>query len=281
MGGRQRDRNPLPESAAGGDAEAERPDSSAEQAAFDTAVAEWEGYWRNYDAPFETWDDAYAVARDSLEDVNENGVEDGFWDNAMPAIEGLITALQIVGLVALGFALLLTGPITAVLMAVVLVTGLLVLALEASKFLADRGSAKSTALAVAGVLPFGKLAHVGKLVRLEGTGAKVVGGLRMFGDDLIQGRKALGVIDDLAKSRFGISEAAWMSHHGLNTRNMLRAFSGDALFRGMGVNSYPDVVRGLAGFKPGELPGSLTEGVLGMVQANAQMLNAVDFLAPN
>ncbi|MGH3352761.1 MAG: hypothetical protein ACRDPS_18995 [Nocardioides sp.] len=238
-----------------GEAAAQRPDSSAEQAAFDSAVGDWESYWGSYDAPVSTWEDAYETARDDLEEVNENGVEDGFWDNAMPFVEGALKVLQVIGFIALIIAICFTGPFAALAAVIGVIAGVLTLALEASKFLADRGSGRGMALAILGVVPFGKFASLGKLA--DGLSSlkfsRLTGSARAWGQGL----------DSAAIRRFGIDGADWMTRHGLNTRNMLRGFT---LVREGGRNSRSEIAHALCGFNPGSVPGSLAEALTGTAQ---------------
>ncbi|MEU0317238.1 hypothetical protein [Nocardioides sp. NPDC006273] len=238
-----------------GETAAPRPDASGEQAAFDSAVADWQSYWGSYDAPVSTWDNAYETTRDDLEEVNENGVEDGFWDNAMPFIEGALVVLQVIGFVAVILAICLTGPLAALAAVIGIIAGVLMVALEASKFLADRGSGTGMALALLGVVPFGKLASLGKLA--DGLSSlkfsKLAGSAKAWGRGL----------DAAAMEKFGVRSADWMTRHGLNTRNMLRGFT---LFREGGRNSRSEIAHALCGFSPGTVPGSLADALTGTAQ---------------
>lgn len=238
-----------------GDSAEERPDSSAEQAAFDSAVSDWESYWGRYDTPVSTWENVYEATRDDLEDVNESGVEDGFWDDAMPFIEGALKVLQVIGFVALIVAICLTGPIAAIAAVIGIVAGVLTLALEASKFLGDRGSWRGMALAALGVIPFGKFASLGKLA----DGLSSLKFSRLAGSARTWGR----ALDNSAMSRFGVDSANWMTRHGLNTRNMLRTFT---LATDVRPNTYNQVLHGLCGFKPGEMPTSAADAIAGTFQ---------------
>lgn len=238
-----------------GESAAQRPDASGEQAAFDSAVADWESYWGSYDAPVSTWENAYEATRDDLEEVNENGVEDGFWDNAMPFIEGALKVLQVIGFVALIIAVCLTGPIAAIAGVIAVVAGVLMLAGECAKFLGDRGSWKGVLVAAIGVIPFGKFASMGKLA--DGLSAlkfsKLAGSARTWGRAL----------DNSAMSRFGVDSANWITRHGLNTRNMLRTFT---LATDIKPNTYSQVLHGLCGFKPGQLPTGTADALAGTAQ---------------
>lgn len=232
-----------------------RPDSSGEQAAFDSAVADWQSYWGSYDAPVSTWENAYESTRDDLEEVNENGVEDGFWDNAMPFIEGALVVLQVIGFVALVIAICLTGPIAAIAGVIAVVAGVLMLAGECAKFLGDRGTWQGVVVAAIGVIPFGKFASLGKLA----DGLSSLKFSRIAGSARTWGR----ALDSSAMSRFGVDSADWIARHGLNTRNMLRTFT---LATDVKPNTYSQVLHGLAGFKPGQLPTSAGDALAGTFQ---------------
>lgn len=174
------------------DPEGDRPSSATEQSAFDTAVSEWEAYWGAYDGPVGRWEAAYTTAKNGLQDANESGPEDGFWDNAMPFVEFLITVLTVIAIIAFVVCFFVTGPLAAVLAAVALVAGIVVVALEASKFLAGRGDWLSLGLSIVGIVPFTKLASLGKVLPKVGTfGAKFKAGAAHLGDDLIKGGQAI------------------------------------------------------------------------------------------
>ncbi|MFE6734121.1 hypothetical protein [Microbacterium sp. NPDC057650] len=202
----------------------ERPDSSSEQATFDTAVEDFEYYWSRYDAPTETWEGAYDIAEGALSDVNANGVEDGFWDNMMPAIEALGTILFYVGLALIVVAFVFTGPLAIIAAVAATVVAVLSVAVEASKFLAGRGDMTALILSAVAVIPFGRLAKfasfakVGKLGELLGSGGRFSGAAKFFGSefgDFAKGWKSFNTF-------LGNKIPGLFTIHGLNSQNLMR-----------------------------------------------------------
>lgn len=257
---------------------ADREVSDGDTTAADTAVdrlgaaeGEWETIAARYDAPFETWETAYEAAVSGLQDVNENGVSDGFWDDVLPAVELLVTILEWVGLALVIAALVIGGPILAVLAAVVAV-----LALVGTLLLYYKGRKEGidVALAVIGVLPFGKLGQLGGAVSdAAAAGARfprLTGALNVArGADDIAGARAIFTSLD------GMAARAWAQ----NAPNALRPFNqltaGSRFFQRVSV--LPDFVRQnpvaldfsrdafagrFLGIAPGTGPVSLLEGQL-------------------
>lgn len=204
----------------------ERPSSAAEQTAFDTAVSDWEFYWGAYDAPAETWETAYETACSSLEKANADGVRDSFWDNAMPFVEAMLTVLMWVGVALLVVAFFVTGPLALLAGVLAAVAGVLSLLGEIAKLNAGRGDWGSVALAVVGIVPFGKLAKVMDFVQ-PGALGKLTTPFRIAADDFAQyGSK----LDDFVKTKvdnlFDVFDDAGnivsRTPHGLNSQNLMR-----------------------------------------------------------
>ncbi|MFV0405562.1 MAG: hypothetical protein ACK5LN_01860 [Propioniciclava sp.] len=192
-----------------------RPTDDVEQAAFDTAVENWRVYWGAYDAPAETWEAAYYTARDGLEQVNEDGVSDSFWDNSMPFVEAMLTVLLYVGIALLVVAFLVTGPLALLAGVLAAVAGVLSLLGEIAKLNAGRGDWGSVALAAIGIIPFGKLAKFATFVN-PGRFPRIAAVFRIAGDDFAQYG---GRLDDFLRTKIpGLFDGA----HGLNTRNLMR-----------------------------------------------------------
>ncbi|WP_293695065.1 hypothetical protein [uncultured Agrococcus sp.] len=242
----------------------DRPSSTSERTRFDTAVSEWESYWGAYDAPVSDWESAYSTAVASLEQANESGPEDGFWDNAMPFIEGLLTVLTWIGVIAFVLCFFFTGPLLAVFAAIALVAGIIVVLLEASKFLAGRGDVLSLCLSIVGVVPFAKLATLGKHIKALPTG-KFTGAMRHLGSDLGDGLRAF---------------------RGMNPRisGFLPSLPFELGIAGVGhflVRNTPTLIRGnrarwqeLAGFPGG--PSNLVEALAGVADAGGGVLGTLD-----
>lgn len=196
-----------------------RPSSGAEQARFDSAVADWEAYWSGYDAPVETFESAYSAAADSLEGSNENGVKDGFWDDAMPFIEAMLVVLTVVGVILLVVAFFVTGPLALLAGLLSVVAGVLSLVGELGKMAAGRGDWGSVAFAAIGIIPFGKLAKLGDLAQFASAGSRfprLSGALRLGGDEFVQYGAAL---DGFLAQRM---PALFSGQHGLNSINLMR-----------------------------------------------------------
>lgn len=159
--------------------------------AVSAAYEAWKTEARKYDAPFEAWDVAYDTARTSLKDANDDGVKDGFWDDALPAIESLLTVLSYVGAVLAVLAIVIGGPFIAIL---ALIVGVVTLALTIIKVAKGRGSGWEIAVAVIGILPFGKLAGIFKGVAKAAPGTRVAAFTRT-------GKDALGEMAGLTNVR--------------------------------------------------------------------------------
>lgn len=191
------------------------PTDDSEQAAFDTAVENWEYYWSAYDAPAETWENAYDAACAGLEKVNADGVSDSFWDNSMPFVEAMLTVLMVVGIILLVVAFVVTGPLALLAGVLAAVAGVLSLLGEIAKLNAGRGDWQSVALAAIGIIPFGKLAKFATFVN-PGKFPQIAAVFRIAGDDFAQYG---GKLDDFLRLKVpGLFDGA----HGLNSQNLMR-----------------------------------------------------------
>lgn len=133
------------------------------------AMTEWRIHANEFDRLYNSWESAYEYARDQLEDANDDGVKDGFWDNALPFLETLVAVLEVVGVILVIAALIVGGPLLGVIAAVVAVITLLGTIILAAK---GRKDGKDVALAALGVIPFGKLGKLVKLSDLAAEGAR-------------------------------------------------------------------------------------------------------------
>lgn len=166
-----------------------------------SAKSEWEEAARRFDGHYDTWDEAYETAVNGLQQANEDGVKDGFWDNALPFFEALVKVMEWAGLVLLVAALIVGGPLIAVLATIVAIVALLGTIVLFAK---GRKDGKDLALSIVGVIPFGKLAKLGNLSSIASVGSRVpkLSGFRnmmLAGDDFAKLRTHLGSIDDLAR----------------------------------------------------------------------------------
>ncbi|MEI5585534.1 MULTISPECIES: hypothetical protein [unclassified Agromyces] len=170
---------------------------SAADGALSTAEEEWREAAARFDGFYDTWDAAYDRALEGLEQANEDGVEDGFWDDALPLLDFLVEVLEVVGLVLLVLALVVGGPLVAVLATIAAIVTLLATVVLFAK---GRKNGMDLGLAIIGVIPFGKL---GRIFAAAGEGsavARFTGPAKLFlaGDDVAALRTHLGNISDEA-----------------------------------------------------------------------------------
>lgn len=144
-----------------------------------TAYANWHAEATKYDAPYDTWDDAYEAAVSGLRDVNDDGVEDGFWDDALPFIEAALIVLAVAGIVLAVLACIIGGPLIALLAAIVAIATLVLTLIKLNQ---GRGGTDDLVWAIVGVIPFGRLAQLGSVFK---GGTKFTTFLAGFGQDFI------------------------------------------------------------------------------------------------
>jgi|GEM_PF-3045014 len=161
--------------------------------ALETAEAEWREAAARFDGFYDTWDAAYDAALTGLEGANEDGVEDGFWDDALPALEFIVEVLEVVGIVLFVAALIVGGPLVAVLATA---AALITLAATVVLYAKGRKNGMDLGLAIVGVIPFGKL---GRIFAAAGEGSALarIGrpiGLFLGFDDVGAVRTHLGTI---------------------------------------------------------------------------------------
>lgn len=143
-----------------------------------SAYNAWHDEAVKYDAPYDTWDTAYNNAAEGLKEANEGGVKDRWWDNALPFIEAALVVLAVAGVILAVLAIVIGGAVIALLAAIV---GLVVLGMTIWKVCAGRGGKGDIALAVVGIIPFGRLGQLGGVFKGQsGIGAFAKG----FGSDM-------------------------------------------------------------------------------------------------
>lgn len=167
---------------------------------LESAMSQWRTHAIDFDRHYDSWESAYDYARGKLSQANEDGVEDGFWDDALPFIEGLVTVLEWVGVALVIAALIIGGPILGVIAAVVALIVLLGTLVLAAK---GRKDGRDIAFAALGIIPFGKLGKLARLGDLAADGARFprLSGLRnlfLGADDLRSMRTHLAALDDAA-----------------------------------------------------------------------------------
>jgi len=126
------------------------------------AYQAWLDEATKYDDPFDTWDEAYETALAGLQDVNEDGVTDSWWDDQLPWIEVVLNVLTVVGIILAVVCLFVAGPVLAVLAAIAAVIALVSLVLTIVKVANGRGNGWDIAFAVIGVIPFGRVGSLFK-----------------------------------------------------------------------------------------------------------------------
>lgn len=242
---------------------AEEDQESSKQSTFDQAVTEWEQAASRYDGPYEAWDAAYDAARQGLEDANEDGVRDSRWDDFVGALDTFVTILGWVGVALVVVALVIGGPIVAAIalvVGVVALLGTIVLAVEGRKTGTD------IAFAALSIVPFGKLAKLGPVVKGASSGSRASAVLAHFGDDFIKGAQNL-------RSTRAAAAQAWSGIGSRAIPELRQATLGTQAIMQLRhtpwqlPGSYGDVVRRLGGFQPGQVPANLAEGLGGMADA--------------
>lgn len=131
--------------------------ADAQNRAKEDKYEEWVTSAEAYDGYYDTWETAFDTAVTKIGSVLDDGLEDGFWDRVDAWIEVIQTALTIVAIVLAIAGMLIGGPIIAALAAVVAVVTLGLTIYQAIR--GDKGWL-DVALAVVGVIPFGKLGMV-------------------------------------------------------------------------------------------------------------------------
>ncbi len=108
--------------------------------------------WKTYEATFGAWSTAYDAAVDGVQhSIDEADNNDGFW-------EGLGHFLDVLGYAVAGLAivaLFISGPIGALIMAVVVVGSVVVLAGKIAQFAAGKTDLVDLSIAIIGVLTLG------------------------------------------------------------------------------------------------------------------------------
>ncbi|MGL4255448.1 MAG: hypothetical protein ACRCSL_03885 [Microbacterium sp.] len=280
------DTSDLPDDEDGGSTGRQEARDDAE-GRLESAMTEWRIHATEFDRLYDSWERAYEHARDELQDANDDGVKDGFWDDALPFLEGLVAVLEVVGVLLVIAALVIGGPLLGVIAAVVAVITLLATIILAAK---GRKDGKDVALAALGVIPFGKLGKLVKLSDLAAEGARFprLAGFRnlFFGaDDIRSLRTHLSRIDSRAAAawNFTTNGAPWGQITG-GSRFIQRVMSGtpyvfenmptvlprsSAMFWGR-FTGYGDDLVGLGSFGM-KLP------VLTAIQGHVTTLNLVSF----
>ena len=128
----------------------------------ESAYQAWLEEATKYDDKYDTWNEAYETAVAGLQDVNEDGVTDSWWDDQLPWIEVVLQVLTVVGIILAVVCLFVAGPVLAVLAAIAAVLALVSLVFTIVKVANGRGNGWDIVGAVVGVIPFGRLGSLFK-----------------------------------------------------------------------------------------------------------------------
>jgi hypothetical protein len=125
-------------------------DDQAKQAAYD----KWEDEAKAFDAKYDTWETAFEDATNSIGRATDGGISDSWKDDIAGFADVALDILAVAGIVLAVLAIIIGGPIIAVLGAIV---ALATLALTLYMKAYGRADWGDVAWAVVGVLPIGKL----------------------------------------------------------------------------------------------------------------------------
>nr|WP_274637713.1 hypothetical protein [Microbacterium bovistercoris] len=132
------------------EAEDASTDDANKQGKLDDYVAEA----RIWDGHVDTWEEAFDAAATGIGDAMAGKIKDGFWDNVDGFVGGVLKVLQVVGIIIAIAAIIIGGPIVALIGAVV---GVLTLALTAYQYIRGDTGLTQLIFAVIGVIPIGSL----------------------------------------------------------------------------------------------------------------------------
>ncbi|WP_353807405.1 hypothetical protein [Agromyces sp. SYSU T00194] len=122
--------------------------------ARDVAHDAWELLAVDYDARYDTWEAAFDRATDAIGTATEGGISDSWKDDLAGFVDTALTVLTVVGIVLAVLAIIVGGPLIAVLGTIVGILSLIGTLYMKHYGRADWGE---VAWAVVGVIPFGKL----------------------------------------------------------------------------------------------------------------------------
>ncbi len=240
----------------------------------------WEDEASTYDAPYDTWDSAYETAYNGLRNANDDGVEDSFWDDALPWVEGALTVLAVAGMVLAVLAIVIGGPIIAL---IAVIAGLVVLGLTIWKVAAGRGGAGDIGWAVVGIIPFGRLGQLGRLKDVfkgSQTFRAFAGSFSknflsdMVGLAQVRQIRAIRNMPGLVRGQIPLAVNRWGNASGMTpTRQQLARFADDwSNMRYMSPGAWTQRI--LYG-KNAQLDGSIEALVAATTRANQGRLNTV------
>lgn len=163
----------------------------------------FDGLLDDFDTQWRAWDDAYETALNAIEDATEGNVSDSWTDNIADIVQIVVDVITVIGVIVTIAALVIGGPILAIIaaaIAVVILLGTLVL------YDAGRATKGDLAWAIVGVLPFGRLGALFK----AGSRAQA---LKFFAGPVFEIGDAIGDIRRLRGIRVAVETMG--SGHGL------------------------------------------------------------------
>lgn len=197
------------------EAELQAEEDAAKKAAYDA----WEERAGDFDAHYDTWEDAFDLAVSGVSDELSGSIKDGFWDNIGPVVDFLKNVVDIAALIVGVVALFAGGWV----LALAAVLAFAALALTAAQYARGAASLSDMMWAGVGVLPFGKLTNLSKLAAVRTVARN--------SDELARGAqayKAAGLKKFMDLGKF---------------KEPLRALDGP-LSKRLGLNKFDDVLRG-------------------------------------
>ena len=202
------------------EAEAQAEEDAAKKAAFEA----WEGEAEDFDADYNTWEQAFDDAVTGITDEMSGKIADG-WTQWLSAIKDVLSWAGFILAIA---AIVIGGPIIGALAAIVAGLTLIVVAIQ---FARGEASWVDLTLAIIDVLPVGKIAGI----LTDGTSWAAKGG--KFGSEFVsQFTDIANKADWRTLTNAFTSPQAWTSLSGGLGGTMSRLFTGKDLsfFEGLG-----------------------------------------------
>ena len=193
---------PAPDDIAGAAAQADL-DEAATSAAHAVGPAQdaLDEQLRLFDIEWDTWDAAYDDALSAINDATDGNVSDDWTDNFAGVVDVALEVLTWVGVALAIAALIIGGPILAVIGAVI---GIIALLGTIFLFAKGRRTGADLGWAIVGVLPFGKLAKLfQKGKRLKGITEFLGGPILEIATPVRRIRALSGLADNAAGFRAG------------------------------------------------------------------------------
>lgn len=195
------------------------------QGEADKAYEDWAAEARIFDTHYDTWEAAFLLAAEELDDATKGGIKDSKWDDLDGLVAGVLEVLTWVGLGLAILGLIIGGPFIAALAAIVAIATLL---LTLYSFSRGNSTWGDLAFAVIGVIPFGSLGKL-KANKLDflhdmvgGIGkGEIVAELGRVGHGITTGfGRAGGFFPGLARGARG-GMLAWAGPNGMGGMNVL------------------------------------------------------------